>query len=103
MKQIVSRIHYQGKIILIILFLTIETLITPEVFAEVLCDDLDVPPAQFVPAIAQAIRQQSKQFDTEKEVTPDEQTDERVIIKVRLCINVEDSTQICGDNEQILW
>ena len=60
----------------------IETLITPEVFAEVLCDDLDVAPAQFVPAIAQAIRQQSKQYGAEKEISTDEQSDERVIIKV---------------------
>ena len=35
-----------------------EQLITPEQFAEILCDDLDLNPISFVPAIAQAIRQQ---------------------------------------------
>ena len=59
-----------------------ETLITPEVFSEVLCDDLDLPLASFVPAIAQAIRQQVKQFSAEPEIVLDEQTDQRVIIKV---------------------
>ncbi|VEL29639.1 unnamed protein product [Protopolystoma xenopodis] len=35
-----------------------EQLITPEQFAELLCDDLDLSAPTFVPAIAQAIRQQ---------------------------------------------
>lgn len=35
-----------------------EQLITPEQFAEIMCDDLDLSPMTFVPAIAQAIRQQ---------------------------------------------
>lgn len=60
-----------------------ETLISPEVFAEVLCDDLDLPPASFVPAVVQAIRQQIKQFDTDSEIMLDQQTDQRVIIKVQ--------------------
>lgn len=60
----------------------IETLITPETFAEVLCDDLDLSPMQFVPAIAQAIRNQVKQYTTESEIALDKQTDQRVIIKV---------------------
>lgn len=51
-------------------------------FAEVLCDDLDLPPASFVPAVVQAIRQQIKQFDSDSEITLDKQTDQRVIIKV---------------------
>ena len=63
------------------LFLS-ETLISPEVFAEVLCDDLDLPAASFVPAVVQAIRQQIKQFDTDSEIAIDQQTDQRVIIKV---------------------
>lgn len=64
------------------LTLFVETLITPETFAEVLCDDLDLSPMQFVPAIAQAIRNQVKQYTTESEITLDKQTDQRVIIKV---------------------
>lgn len=35
-----------------------ETLITPEHFAEVLCDDLHFPAATFVPAIVKQIREQ---------------------------------------------
>lgn len=64
------------------LFFNIETLISPETFAEVLCDDLDLSPMQFVPAIAQAIRNQVKQYTTESEIALDKQTDQRVIIKV---------------------
>lgn len=60
----------------------IESLITPETFAEILCDDLDLSPLQFIPAIAQAIRNQVKQYSTESEIALDKQTDQRVIIKV---------------------
>ena len=35
-----------------------EQLITPETFAEILCDDLDLNAINFIPAIASAIRQQ---------------------------------------------
>ncbi|XP_029193225.2 SWI/SNF-related matrix-associated actin-dependent regulator of chromatin subfamily B member 1-A-like isoform X1 [Acropora millepora] len=61
-----------------------ETLISPEVFAEVLCDDLDLPAASFVPAVVQAIRQQIKQFDTDSEILLDQQTDQRVTIKLNI-------------------
>ena len=64
-----------------------ETLISPEVFAEVLCDDLDLPAASFVPAVVSAIRQQIKQFDTDSEITLDQQTDQRVTIKVKLYLH----------------
>lgn len=57
-----------------------ESLITPEQFAEVLCDDLDLNPTMFVPAIAQAIRQQVDAFPTDN--TLEEHYDQRVIIKV---------------------
>lgn len=59
-----------------------ETLITPEQFAEVLCDDLDLNPITFVPAIAQCIRQQLDSFPAEGEALIEGQTDQRVIIKV---------------------
>ncbi|KAG8238337.1 hypothetical protein J437_LFUL018622 [Ladona fulva] len=59
-----------------------ESLITPEQFAEVLCDDLDLNPLTFVPAIAQAIRQQIDGFPTDNVM--DEQTDQRVIIKLNI-------------------
>lgn len=57
-----------------------ESLITPEQFAEALCDDLDLPPLSFVPAIAQSIRQQIDAFPTDNLL--DEQADQRVILKV---------------------
>ena len=72
-------------------FHSLETLISPEVFAEVLCDDLDLPAAAFVPAVVQAIRQQIKQFDSDSEISLDKQTDQRVIIKVG-CLEVLDNS-----------
>lgn len=58
-----------------------ESLITPEMFAEVLCDDLDLNPLTFVPAIAQAIRHQIEAYP---ETTPPDQPDQRVIIKLNI-------------------
>jgi len=58
-----------------------ETLITPEQFAEVLCDDLDLNPITFIPAIAQAIRGQVDSFPSEG-TTIEESQDQRVIVKV---------------------
>jgi hypothetical protein len=57
-----------------------ESLITPEQFAEVLCDDLDLNPLTFVPAIAQAVRQQIDGFPTDSII--EQNCDQRVIIKV---------------------
>jgi len=59
-----------------------EQLITPEMFAEVLCDDLDVNPGTFVPLIAQAIRSQIEAFPTSDNLILSDQADQRVIIKV---------------------
>nr|XP_023696470.1 SWI/SNF-related matrix-associated actin-dependent regulator of chromatin subfamily B member 1 isoform X3 [Paramormyrops kingsleyae] len=59
-----------------------EKLITPEMFAEILCDDLDLNPLTFVPAIASAIRQQIESYPTDSIL--DEQTDQRVIIKLNI-------------------
>ena len=52
-------------------------------FAEVLCDDLDLTPLNFVPLIAQAIRTQIEAFPSESSLLS-EQTDQRVILKVML-------------------
>jgi len=60
---------------------TTEQLITPEQFAEILCDDLDLNPAHFLPAISQAVRQQIDAFPMDNIL--EEQEDQRVIIKVR--------------------
>jgi len=61
-----------------------EKLITLEAFAEVLCDDLDLPTITFVPAIVQSMQQQIKQHSLESEITLSEMSDQRVIIKVIL-------------------
>ena len=60
--------------------LCLESLITPEQFAEILCEDLDLPMTQFIPAIAQSIRQQVDAFPTDNLLN--NQADQRVIIKV---------------------
>lgn len=57
-----------------------EKLMTPEMFAEILCDDLDLNPLAFVPAVASAIRQQIESYPMDSIL--EEQADQRVIIKV---------------------
>jgi len=59
-----------------------ESLISPEVFAEILCDDLDLNPVNFVPAIAQSIRQQLENHPSDTII--EENTDQRVIIKLNI-------------------
>ncbi|KAI4455206.1 snf5 [Holotrichia oblita] len=61
-----------------------ETLIAPEQFAEVLCDDLDLNPLTFVPAISQAIRQQLDAFHSEPSAIIEDSCDQRVIIKLNI-------------------
>lgn len=56
---------------------------TPEMFSEILCDDLDLNPLTFVPAIASAIRQQIESYPTDSIL--EDQSDQRVIIKVGSC------------------
>lgn len=58
-----------------------EKLMTPEMFSEILCDDLDLNPLTFVPAIASAIRQQIESYPTDSIL--EDQSDQRVIIKAR--------------------
>lgn len=60
-----------------------ESMITPEQFAEVLCDDLDLNPLPFVPAIAQAIRQQIEAFPNDPPIL-EESCDQRVIVKLNI-------------------
>ncbi|XP_037092692.1 SWI/SNF-related matrix-associated actin-dependent regulator of chromatin subfamily B member 1-like [Pollicipes pollicipes] len=59
-----------------------ETLITPEQFAEVLCDDLDLNPMVFVLAVAQSIRHQLDTYPTE--TISEEASDQRVVIKLNI-------------------
>uniref|UniRef100_A0A8D8WBB4 SWI/SNF-related matrix-associated actin-dependent regulator of chromatin subfamily B member 1-A n=2 Tax=Cacopsylla melanoneura TaxID=428564 RepID=A0A8D8WBB4_9HEMI len=60
-----------------------ENLITPEQFAEVLCDDLDLNPLLFVPAIAQSIRQQVDGYPADNQLL-EEVHDQRVVIKLNI-------------------
>ena len=63
-----------------------ESLISPEQFAEILCDDLELPGTAFVPAISSSIRQQCEQYSSD--MIPEDEEDRRVIIKVhniRVC------------------
>uniref|UniRef100_A0A2I3GST2 SWI/SNF related BAF chromatin remodeling complex subunit B1 n=1 Tax=Nomascus leucogenys TaxID=61853 RepID=A0A2I3GST2_NOMLE len=57
-------------------------LMTPEMFSEILCDDLDLNPLTFVPAIASAIRQQIESYPTDSIL--EDQSDQRVIIKLNI-------------------
>ena len=57
-------------------------MLTPEQFAEVLCDDLELPPGSFAGPIAQSIRQQCEQFSTD--MIPEDEEDRRVVVKVKL-------------------
>lgn len=59
-----------------------EKSITPDQFAEILCDDLDLPLQTFQPAIVQSIKQQIEVFPTESIL--DQQTDQRVSIKLNI-------------------
>ena len=55
-------------------------MITPEQFAQVLCDDLDLPTSSFAPAIVSSVKQQIEQFTPD--MIPEDEEDRRVIIKV---------------------
>jgi len=63
-----------------------ETMLAPEQFAEVLCDDLDLNPVNFVPAIAAAIQQQIESFPSESDNLLREQRDQRVVLKLNIHI-----------------
>merc|ERR1711997_352737 len=63
-----------------------ETMMTPDQFAEVLCDDLDLNPIHFVPAVTAAVQQQLDNFPSESENLLKEQQDQRVIIKLNIHI-----------------
>lgn len=59
-----------------------ELLITPEIFAEILCDDLDLNPSCFIPAISQSIRQQLDSHPNDTII--EDNTDQRVIVKLNI-------------------
>ena len=47
-----------------------DTMLSPDQFAEVLCDDLDLNPLHFVPAISAAINQQIGKEYALKDILP---------------------------------
>jgi len=61
-----------------------DNLLAPEQFAEVLCDDLDLNPLNFVPAIAAAIQQQVESFPSESDNLLKDTKDQRVILKLNI-------------------
>jgi len=64
-----------------------ECLLSPEQFGEVLCDDLDLNPVNFVPAITAAIQQQIEASPSGEGLYENllkEQSDQRVIIKLNI-------------------
>ena len=71
-----------------------ENMLTAEQFAEVLCDDLDLNPLNFVPAIAAAIQQQVESFPSETDNLLREQKDQRVVIKLN--IHIGNISLVCG-------
>lgn len=60
-----------------------ESLITPEQFSEILCDDLDLNPTTFIPAISAAIRQQIDAYPAENSII-EETADQRVVVKLNI-------------------
>ncbi|KAL7648178.1 UNVERIFIED_CONTAM: hypothetical protein RMT77_000081 [Armadillidium vulgare] len=56
--------------------------ITPDQFAEILCDDLDLNPVMFVPAISTGIRQQLELYPSHNIIQP--HSDTRVVIKLNI-------------------
>ncbi|KAK5638708.1 hypothetical protein RI129_013003 [Pyrocoelia pectoralis] len=75
-----------------------ESMIAPEQFAEVLCDDLDLNPLTFVPAIAQSIRQQLEAFPSESTGIMEDSCDQRVIIKLNIHVgNTSLVDQLCSE------
>ncbi len=84
------------NVVVVVVIMCIETLITPEQFAEVLCDDLELPTSQFVQPIASSIRQQCDQFTVD--MIPEDEEDRRVIIKVSLWRSAggDRNGRVCG-------
>ncbi|XP_053651049.1 SWI/SNF-related matrix-associated actin-dependent regulator of chromatin subfamily B member 1-A isoform X1 [Cherax quadricarinatus] len=59
-----------------------EMLVSPEQFAELLCDDLDLNPLMFVPAISTAIKQQIDQYPSQNLIS--EHSDTRIVVKLNI-------------------
>ena len=76
MRRVHGKIHCQGENCSFTGHSSAQTLMTPEMYAEVLCDDLDLNPINFVPAIAAAINQQLEAFPSDSDNLLREQADQ---------------------------
>lgn len=59
---------------------------TPQQFAEILCDDLDLPPHHFVPLVTESINSQVEEFETYNDfyvIDEEDETNSRLTINVR--------------------
>ena len=77
-----------------------EQLITPEMFAEILCDDLDLNTVAFVPAIAQAIKQQLESHHND---FLEDNSDQRITIKVSFESTIHKRTFCSRSVEYSCW
>lgn len=64
-----------------------ETLITPEMFAEILCDDLDLPVQVFVQHIAASIRQQLEAHTAVEQASDASHADQRATLKLNVHVS----------------
>ena len=75
--MIIALLHWQRLAVITVVFAEQEQLLAPEQFAEVLCDDLDLNPVNFVPAITAAINQQVDTISTRSTLCPPSQSTNR--------------------------
>lgn len=68
-----------------LIFICIETLITHEQFAEVICLDLRLPPSLFVEPIAKSIKEQLEDYNLSA-ATPQETDELKTIIKLDITV-----------------
>ncbi|KAG4304494.1 hypothetical protein PORY_002204 [Pneumocystis oryctolagi] len=61
-----------------------EELITPDLFAQIMCADLDIPASIFAPQISSAIRTQIEEYAPVAEISLPENNDLRVIVNLSL-------------------
>lgn len=77
----------------------IETLITPEQFADIICEDLKLPPSLFTDSIARSIREQIDDFNLNaSSMVKEEPMDE--IIESRPTEEEENDVQVSTTNSE---
>lgn len=66
-----------------------EQLITPQMFAQVMCEDLELPIASFLGPITQQIQQQ---LNSHQEIVPIDEPDQRAVLKLHVHVGNESLT-----------